>query len=41
MTQQAMHGTLAPASPQALRCLCSLLAALLYLGPWPAWAAGS
>lgn len=41
MTQQAMHGTLAPASPQALRCLCSLLAALLCLGPWPASAAGS
>jgi hypothetical protein len=41
MTQQPMHGTLAPASPQALRRMWSLLAALLCLGPWPASAAGS
>lgn len=36
-----MHGTVAPASPQALRCPFLLLAALLCLGPWHASAAGS
>lgn len=36
-----MHGTVAPASTQALRCPFLLLAALLCLGPWHASAAGS